>query len=218
MRFVITQTYIGVTPEDWDRYMAKDADHNGSGCAIFLQRPGCKGVTMLSPFTLKAWSLPDWAGEVVKAKDHPIGKQRLTSLLQEAWAREQSLGTDRANYDVTASVLRELGAVIPARAVKADGEEAGSGRGGGKPCDPSRIAPVTGGKRLKIVKMLAKLDWVSIHELTSATGGSRGYISSHLNSLHKATGLGYELKGDAVRLLAPKGWRLIDPDLEDVLG
>lgn len=213
VRFVQNVMYVGSAPDTWERrYVIRTAERNGLGSAILFRR-GLSWI-IISPWTLRAWSVPEWCAEITTAQDYPITRDRLVALIEASWENALATKSEAADLEMAASVLMELGSVPPA--------SVRHGATAGKPLEAHRLTAVTGAKRLRIVDLLFPPRWVSIHELMARTNGTRSYVLSHLNSLHRATGLGYETNGGAVRLLAPDGWTpraySNDPDVLDMLG
>lgn len=85
-------------------------------------------------------------------------------------------------------------------------------RSAGKPVEPDHLSPVfEGSKRAAVAR--AFLDWHPIADATEALGIDRSAVLSHLFTINKENGLGYELSEDrtSARLLVPEGHVVFAP-------
>ena len=165
---------------------------------------------LLHPFSLMAWSVPDTCGELMTAqRPRPEATpERLGEKVSSYWAKCKGRGSEKADFAAAASVLKMLGMDVPMLPPK-EGEESKTRRSG-KGVSDERLSKIKAGtRRAKLVELLRDGP-KSIHELMSSMRATRSSVLSHLHTMNKANGLGYEVRGDQISVLIPIGWDPID--------
>jgi hypothetical protein len=201
----------GTAPNDWTLRNAIEEPMNG-GYAIVLFLPNERGGGLIfSPFTLESWAVPAKCCELSSAEwlDDDFDPDKIAGAIKRAWDRYASYTAAKA-YDLAASILRKLGHEAPAETPIAQAVESGDRAKGGKAPeatgDTKPIRPGT--KRAEIAAFF--ISTASIHEAMSQFTVTRSGVLSHLHCIHKYHGIGYEVVGDAARLLVPEGCVLFE--------
>ena len=183
----------------------KDPPCNGWQHAFVV--PGEKRSTIFCPYTLVAYQVSNHSLEIAGAVEPaaPFRHDWAVALILKNWSDRQRLGLP-ADLDTAALVLRKLGAEVPVIVLAKDGSEDTSSRGG-KPVGPFlKKAVPESGKRGVFLKWFLVANGVrSVRETMAEFGMTRSNVLSYLYSLNKDHGLGYDLVGDAARIILPEG-------------
>lgn len=194
------------------RYEVKDPPTTGWGHVAII--PGPKRSTLLSPFSLEAWQVSNSCDELKSAKYVDITPERLAHFINEAWEMNVKLGFQR-DHGVAAMVLTELGQPVP-KFLPPPPSERRSGYAseeekprGGKPAVESSLKPCNpSSKRADVARFFMADEPQSLHEAMAKLGLTRSGVLSHLFTLNKDHGVGYELVRDCATLIVPEGFDL----------
>lgn len=222
LRAVWVNLYPGSAPKSWyNTYFIKDPPCGGATLALILpdkQGPaimpwdgeeieGRRRHALLHLNTLRAWTIPNTAGEIATATPAPdyLTRDRVVECLLKSWNSVSTHGLDKADLAITSRVLGLLGAEVP---LKRPQKVRKATRSRGKPLEVARLKAVKSGtRRAELCELLEKPR--SIHELMGSMSLSRSAVLSHLHCLHRDNGLGYLLEGDSVTLLHPEEWVVV---------
>lgn len=199
----------GGAPKYWrHRYEITDPPTSGYGHVIIIR--GDRRSTILCPFTLVSYQISNNSGEMQSATPAPVSVEKLAGFINRSWEECVKLGFQR-DFGVAAMVLTELGQPVPKflppppdprkmheeskRGGKAINEEAL------KPCKPSS-------KRGQVAAFFMQDTPQSLHEAMAKLELTRSGVLSHLFTLNRDHGVGYELVSDCARLLIPEGFDL----------
>lgn len=207
IRFARCYFVRGVAPNYWKHKNAiTDPPTSGHGHVVVIG--GEKRSTLLCPFTLAAYQVPNSCGELMTSVPVEISPERLGEIINQAWEECVKLGFQR-DFGVAAMVLTELGQPVPKfipLPTDARGEEA---KRGGKPIDEGSLKPCKpDSKRGDVATFFMQDEPQSLHEAMARLGLTRSGVLSHLYTLNKDHGVGYELVNDCARLLIPEGFDL----------
>lgn len=189
------------------RYEVKDPPTTGWGHVVII--PGEKRSTMLSPFSLEAWQVSNSCDELKSAQYVDIAPERLAFFINNAWEECVKLGFQR-DFGVAAMVLTELGQPVPKFIPPpVDESKREESKRGGKPVDEGNLRPCKPtSKRGEVAAFFMQDEPQSLHEAMARLGLTRSGVLSHLFTLNKDHGVGYELVSDCARLLVPDGFDL----------
>ncbi len=190
------------------RFEVKDPPTSGWGHVIVI--PGEKRSTLLSPFTLETWQVSNLCDELKSAEYVECTGERISHYINTAWTECVKLNYQR-DFGIAAMVLTEFGQpvpkFIPAPIVASYGRE--EQKRGGKPIDLDALKPCrVASKRGEVATFFMKDTPQSLHEAMARLGLTRSGVLSHLFTLNKDHGVGYELISDCARLLIPEGFDL----------
>jgi len=190
------------------RFEVKDPPTAGWGHVAII--PGPKRSTLLSPFSLEAWQVSNTCDELKSAKYVDVAPERLAHFINEAWEQCVRLGFQR-DFGVAAMILFELGQpqFLPPPPSERHGEE--DKTRGGKPVAEDSLKPCNpDSKRAAVARFFMVEEPQSLHEAMAKLGLTRSGVLSHLFTLNKDHGVGYELVRDCARLIVPEGFDLFD--------
>lgn len=187
----------------------QDPPTSGWGHVVIL--PGEKRSTLLSPFTLQAYQVSNQCDEVRGAIDVEVAPEKLAGHIVKAWEECVKLGFQR-DFGVAAMVLTELGhpvpKFLPPPPTERDGKDEPSKRGG-KPVAEDALRPCNpASKRAEVARFFMQDSPQSLHEAMARLELTRSGVLSHLFTLNKDHGVGYELVNDCARLVVPDGFDL----------
>lgn len=208
IRFARCYFVRGGAPNYWKhKYEITDPPTSGYGHVAII--PGEKRSTILCPFTLEAYQVSNKSGELHSAVDVEVTPERLAHFINQAWEQCVNLGFQR-DFGVAAMVLTELGQpvpkFIPPPPDPTKGEES---KRGGKPIVEEHLRPCRPtSKRGEVAAFFMQDDPQSLHEAMARLGLTRSGVLSHLFTLNRDHGVGYELVSDCARLLVPEGFDL----------
>lgn len=175
---------------------------------------GEKRSTLLCPFTLQSYQVPNSCGELDLAKDVEITAERLAGLVSDSWTSAVQMGLQR-DFAVAAMVLTQLGAEVPVdieaspstfrrQATETSDEPKVQG---GKPIDMAVLKPIRPtSKRAEVARFFMGSKPQSLHEAMARLGLTRSGVLSHLYCINRDHGLGYSLVSDCASLLLPPGF------------
>jgi hypothetical protein len=188
-----------------------DPPTSGHGHVCIL--PGEKRSTLLSPFTLQAYQVSNGCDEMRSAVDVEVTPEKLAGHIVRAWEECVKLGFQR-DFGVAAMVLTELGQPVPKflppppSADDRRRDEEPSKRGG-KPVAEESLRPCRRqSKRGEVAAFFMQEGPQSLLEAMARLGMTRSGVLSHLFTLNKDHGVGYELVGDCASLVVPAGFDL----------
>ncbi len=213
---LLVKTYFikGTQPKGWrNQFVISDPPTSGYGHVVMIK--GEKRSTLLCPFTLTAYQVPNSCGEMAMASGVPITNPRLAEILTDSWQAVSAMGLQR-DFAVAAMVLTQLGAPVPKMAVHVPSEFSGQRDEeapvkvqGGKPIDMAVLRVVNpASKRGAVAKFFAADAPQSLHEAMARLGLTRSGVLSHLFCLSRDHGVGYVLQNDCASLLIPAGFDL----------
>lgn len=179
----------------------------GWGHVVIL--PGEKRSTLLSPFTLQAYQVSNQCDEVRGAIDVEVTPEKLAGHIVKAWEECVKLGFQR-DFGVAAMVLTELGQPVPKYLPPpVDESKREESKRGGKPVNEEALRPCKPtSKRGEVAAFFMQDEPQSLHEAMARLGLTRSGVLSHLFTLNKDHGVGYELVSDCARLVVPEGFDL----------
>ncbi len=198
----------GTAPSFWENTYEVD-DPPATGYTHVCMMRGEKRTTLFCPHTLQSYQVSNKAGEVVTAERHPLEVDRLAYYINKAWKTYAALGIQR-DYEVAAMVLSALGQPVPTYTtppkMDAEGNEI-EAKKHGKPVNEEALAPCKrSSKRGAVAEFF--LQPQSLLEAMAKLDLTRSGVLSHLFTLNKDHGVGYELQGDIARLIVPEGFDL----------
>jgi len=199
--------------QDNRRYSVNHAPTTGWSMGWIIQGEGkkAKHVTLLCPYSLEAFSVPQTAGEI---EDIPRNEEytftvdayeRIIKMMRKQWAAFQGFGYQK-DYDTVAFLLRKLGEEVPEQVLR--GGEADTRTRGGKETGEALKKPVK-----KASKRGKFLEWFlggegnarSVRETMAEFGMTRSNALSYLYMIQKDHGIGYVLQGDIATVTLPDG-------------
>lgn len=201
----------GGAPKYWPlRYEVSDPPTSGFSRALVIR--GEKRSTLFCPYTLFAYQVSNKCGEL-QGELCELDPAKMGDVITRSWEMCVRLGFQR-DFGVAAMVLTELGQPVPKFLPPPvdvhRGDDEGKGRGGKpvaedalKPCNPSS-------KRADVARFFMTDEPQSLHEAMAKLGLTRSGVLSHLFTLNKDHGVGYELVRDCARLIVPEGFDLFD--------
>jgi hypothetical protein len=199
----------GGAPNFWkNKYEVTDPPTSGFAHVAVIK--GEKRSTILCPHTLEAFQVSNRAGELVTATPVDISPERLGHFITQGWEAAVRLGFQR-DYAVAAMVLSELGQPVPKFLPPPpdplrSGEES---KRGGKPVVHEALRPCRpNSQRGKVAAFFMGDEPQSLHEAMAKLDLTRSGVLSHLFTLNRDHGVGYELVSDCARLLVPEGFDL----------
>lgn len=209
IRFARIYFVRGGAPNYWKhKYEITDPPTSGHGHAVII--PGEKRSTIFCPFTLEAFQVSNRCGELASAVDVEVEPEKLAGHINRSWEEAIKLGFQR-DFGVAALVLTELGQPVPKflppppDQTKRDESKSR----GGKPVDEAALRPCNpSSKRAEVARFFMQEEPQSLHEAMARLGLTRSGVLSHLFTLNKDHGVGYELMSDCARLLVPEGFDL----------
>lgn len=209
IRFARIYFVRGGAPNYWKhKYEITDPPTSGHGHAVII--PGDKRSTIFCPFTLEAYQVNNRCGELASAVDVEVTPEKLADHINRAWEEAVKLGFQR-DFGVAALVLTELGQPVPKflppppDPTKRDENKAR----GGKQVDEAALRPCNpSSKRADVARFFMHEEPQSLHEAMARLGLTRSGVLSHLFTLNKDHGVGYELMSDCARLVVPEGFDL----------
>lgn len=209
MSVELARTYFmnGPAPKG-TRYPFALQDPPTSGHGLVLMMRGEKRSTLLCPFSLRSYQVPNHFSEVASSTVIETTPERLIALLTKSWEDSVFMGLQR-DFAVAALALTELGGPVPKMApvVLAEGEVAKVQ--GGKAIDSSNLRVVNPeSKRGAVAKFFSASQPQSLHEAMARLDLTRSGVLSHLHCLNRDHGVGYSLAGDCATLLIPDGFDL----------
>lgn len=189
------------------RYEVKDPPCSGYGHVAII--PGDKRSTLLSPFLLQAWQVSNTCDEMRSAEYVDCSPEKLASFIYKAWEECVKLGFQR-DFGVAAMVLTELGQPVPKYLPPpVDESKREESKRGGKPVNAEALRPCKPtSKRGEVAAFFMQDEPQSLHEAMARLGLTRSGVLSHLFTLNKGHGVGYELVSDCARLVVPDGFDL----------
>ncbi|UYD21628.1 transcription factor [Pseudomonas phage phiH1] len=189
------------------RYEVKDPPCSGYGHVAIIQ--GDKRSTLLSPFSLQAWQVSNTCDEMRSAEYVDCTPEKLASFIYKAWEECVKLGFQR-DFGVAAMVLTELGQPVPKYLPPpVDESKREESKRGGKPVNEEALRPCKPtSKRGEVAAFFMQDEPQSLHEAMARLGLTRSGVLSHLFTLNKDHGVGYELVSDCARLVVPEGFDL----------
>lgn len=208
VRFARCYFVRGGAPSYWKhRHEITDPPTSGHGHVVVI--PGEKRSTMLCPFTLVSYQVNNRCGELASAVDVAITPERLAFFINKAWEECVKLGFQR-DFGVAAMVLTELGQPVPKFIPPPpDPNRVDDAKRGGKPVVESALRPCRpASKRGEVAAFFLQDSPQSLHEAMARLGLTRSGVLSHLFTLNRDHGVGYELVSDCARLLVPEGFDL----------
>lgn len=208
IRFVKTYFVRGSLPKG-STFMSGVMDPPTCGFARAIIIPGDKRSTILCPYTLQAYQVSNKCGEVAQAVDVPATAEQLAEVITKAWASCVRSGFQR-DFGIAAMVLNELGQAVPKFVPQSTGDDTDEEpKRGGKPINDGALKPCRpGSKRGEVAAFFMPAEPQSLHEAMARLSLSRSGVLSHLFTLNKDHGVGYELMNDYARLLVPEGFDL----------
>jgi hypothetical protein len=211
----LVKTYFlnGTQPKGWKhQFVIQNPPTFGYSHAIVIR--GEKRSTILCPFTLQSYQVPNSCGEMSIAVAVPVMPLRLVNLLTASWHEASKLGLQR-DFAVAAMVLTEMGAAVPKMSAREtsefslDGASAEPKTQGGKPIVHANLRPVRpSSKRGEVARFFSSPVPQSLHEAMARLGLTRSGVLSHLFCLSRDHGVGYTLANDCATLLVPDGFDL----------
>jgi hypothetical protein len=211
----LVRTYFvnGQQPGHWrHRFAVNTPPTAGYGHVVLLR--GEKRSTLLCPYSLQSYQVPNSCGEVGLAKPVEVTNERLAALVTQGWTDAAQLGLQR-DFAVAAMVLTQLGAEVPTTIEASPSsfsrvQESGEPKvQGGKPVVTENLRPVKpGSKRGEVAKFFMADKPQSLHEAMARLGLTRSGVLSHLFCLSRDHGIGYSLAGDCATLIIPEGFDL----------
>lgn len=206
----LVKTYFvsGGSPKTWHhRYELSDPPVGGWGIVLFIR--GEKRTTILCPYSLWSSQVSNHAGELEAAKPVDATPERIAKLITESWAQCARLGFQR-DYGVAALVLTELGHAVPTFTPVIKEGEAPKARGG-KPVNMDGLRTCNPkSKRADVARFFMQETPQSLHEAMARLELTRSGVLSHLFTLNRDHGVGYELVSDCAILHIPVGFDLFD--------
>lgn len=198
----------GGAPNFWRRrFDITDPPTSGyAGCVVIK---GEKRSTILCPHSLEAFQVSNQCGEIQTATRMDVEPEKIAFYINKAWETAAKLGFQK-DYGVAAMVLTEMGFPVPKfLPPPPDPSKSEDSKRGGKPIVESALRPCRPtSKRGEVAAFFMQDDPQSLHEAMARLGLTRSGVLSHLFTLNRDHGVGYELVSDCARLLVPEGFDL----------
>jgi hypothetical protein len=166
---------------------------------------GEKRSTILCPYSLSAYTVPNTCEEVAGAREASgFRADFLRETIEQKWAQLQAYGFQR-DYDTVALLMKRMGWDVPPQVMTGGGAD-----------DRKRGGKETGARLLKPVRRKSKrgrfLEWFlegngsrSVREAMAEFGMTRSNALSYLYMIQKDHGIGYVLVGDVATVTLPDG-------------
>lgn len=198
----------GGAPNFWRRrFEITDPPTSGyAGCVVIK---GEKRSTILCPHSLEAFQVSNQCGEIQTATRMEVEPEKIAFYINKAWETSAKLGFQK-DYGVAAMVLTEMGFPVPKfLPPPPDPSKSEDSKRGGKPIVHEALKPCRPtSKRGEVAAFFMQEDPQSLHEAMARLGLTRSGVLSHLFTLNRDHGVGYELVSDCARLLVPEGFDL----------
>jgi hypothetical protein len=197
----------GPQPKHWaERFELKNVPLSGrTRVLVWWRGEDSRNATLLHPFTLYASPIGRGAGEIAGMAVHEMPAD-MGERIRSKFMALQAMGV-QASYDEAAKALTILGAQVPVNTAPETRQQ----RVGGKPPAESMGKTLRiGSKRYRIAEFFDRDAAQPIREAMAELDMSRNSVLSALYMLNKDTGVGYEVVGDAARLVVPKGWEIYE--------
>lgn len=187
------------------RFELKDTPTNGFHRVVLIR--GEKRSTLLCPHTLWTAQASNQSAEVAGAVPYDLAPDRLADIITETWRKCAEFGFQR-EYSIAALVLTELGHPVPTFLPKPSDDDSEK-KVGGKPVNPDALKPCRPtSKRADVARFFMQETPQSLHEAMARLELTRSGVLSHLFTLNRDHGVGYELVSDCARLVVPEGFDL----------
>ena len=198
----------GGAPNFWKRRF-EVTDPPTSGYAHVVVIKGEKRSTILCPHSLEAFQVSNQCGELQTAERFDTEPSKIAHYIEKAWELAVKLGFQK-DYGVAAMVLTEMGFPVPKFIPPPpDPSKGEDGKRGGKPIVTEALRPCRPtSKRGEVAAFFMQDEPQSLHEAMARLGLTRSGVLSHLFTLNRDHGVGYELVSDCARLLVPEGFDL----------
>lgn len=198
----------GGAPNFWKRRF-EITDPPTSGYAHVVVIKGEKRSTILCPHSLEAFQVSNQCGELQTAERFDTEPSKIAHYIEKAWELAVKLGFQK-DYGVAAMVLTEMGFPVPKFIPPPpDPSKGEDGKRGGKPIVEEALRPCRpASKRGEVAAFFMQDEPQSLHEAMARLGLTRSGVLSHLFTLNRDHGVGYELVSDCARLLVPEGFDL----------
>ncbi|XAQ48645.1 hypothetical protein [Xanthomonas phage vB_XeuM-YB23] len=198
----------GGAPNFWKRrYEITDPPTSGFAHVVVIK--GEKRSTILCPHSLEAFQVSNQCGELQTAERFDVEPSKIAHHIERAWETCVKLGFQK-DYGVAAMVLTEMGFPVPKfLPPPPDPSKSDDSKRGGKPIVEDSLRPCRPeSKRGQVAAFFLHDEPQSLHEAMARLGLSRSGVLSHLFTLNRDHGVGYELVNDCARLLVPEGFDL----------
>lgn len=172
---------------------------------VFIIDKGGKTVTLFAPWQCEAHPVSRRSYEYVGCRPaHGLfDREQALRALHYGWERAGKFAIAGA-FDVAAQVFQMLGEPVPIRIV-VEGAEPEKPSGGKEADALGLLKPVKrSGRRGQVLAFFLPAPR-SIREAMAEFDVSRSNVLSQLYLLQKEHGIGYELLGDAARIMLPAG-------------
>ncbi|URA07032.1 hypothetical protein P9A47_gp64 [Xanthomonas phage Elanor] len=198
----------GGAPNFWKRRF-EITDPPTSGFSRVIVIKGEKRSTILCPHSLEAFQVSNQCGELQTAERYHVEPSKMAEYLNKAWEMSVKLGFQK-DYGVAAMVLTEMGFPVPKfLPPPPDPSKSDDSKRGGKPIVTEALKPCRpASKRGEVAAFFMQDEPQSLHEAMARLGLTRSGVLSHLFTLNRDHGVGYELVSDCARLLVPDGFDL----------
>jgi hypothetical protein len=205
----LVRTYFvnGHQPKHWrHRFVVENPPTAGYHSVVLLR--GEKRSTLLCPYSLLSYQVPNSCGEIGLSMPMEVTNERLAALITKSWGEATKLGLQR-DFAVAAMVLTQLGAEVPKFETQKT-DAAGTPKvQGGKPINPAVLRPVDPeSQRGRVARFFSADVPQSLHEAMARLDLTRSGVLSHLFCLSRDHGVGYSLANDCASLLVPEGFDL----------
>lgn len=170
---------------------------------------GEKRSTILCPHSLEAFQVSNSCAELRYAEKFEVEPAKLAYHINQAWELYVKLGSQK-DYGVAAMVLTEMGFPVPKfLPPPPDPNKSEESKRGGKPIVEEALRPCRPtSKRGEVAAFFLQDEPQSLLEAMARLGLTRSGVLSHLFTLNRDHGVGYELVSDCARLLVPEGFDL----------
>lgn len=198
----------GQAPNFWKRkFEISDPPTSGYSRCVVIK--GDKRSTIFCPHSLEAFQVSNQCGELQTAERFEADAETIGKHITKAWETCAKLGFQK-DYGVAAMVLTELGLPVPKfLPPPPDPSKTQDAKRGGKPIVEEALRPCRpASKRGEVAAFFMQDDPQSLHEAMARLGLTRSGVLSHLFTLNRDHGVGYELVSDCARLLVPEGFDL----------
>lgn len=198
----------GGAPNFWRRrFEVTDPPTSGFHGVVVIK--GEKRSTILCPHSLEAFQVSNQCGELQTAEKMEVAPEKIAGCINKAWETCVKLGFQK-DYGVAAMVLTEMGFPVPKfLPPPPDPSKGDDHERGGKPIVEEALRPCRpGSKRGEVAAFFMQDEPQSLLEAMARLGLTRSGVLSHLFTLNRDHGVGYELVSDCARLLVPDGFDL----------
>ena len=194
----------GATPKHWfRRWDWSDPPTCGGSHAFAIHADN--SVTLLCPFSLRSQRVSKRAGEMMTTQRNPPPNVKTgVEVLLRTWDKAQRLGMPDADFGTATFLLKALGVPVPTSGSVVEGAIVNSrfSESGGKAPAPVFEGVIKPGTQRDKIFTFFK-EWRLVSEAMAQFNLTRSAVLSHLHTIWKTHGAGYQLRDGAAKIVMP---------------